>query len=204
MIATIKGEVLFTDASSVVIECGGVGFRVFATTAVLGSAVVGTEIFLYTYMQVKEDGISLFGFASMDEKMLFEQLIGVSGVGPKGAMSILSFMGADNLRFAVVSADAKAIAKSPGVGAKTAQKIILELKDKVNLEETLSSGIGSSSSAGSTGGTGAFSIAETDAYLALCALGYGQTQALEAVKEVGAGDGVDSDEILRQALKKLL
>ncbi len=204
MIATIKGEVILTDASSVVVECGGVGFRIFVTTAVLGSAAVGTEVFLYTYMQVKEDGISLFGFASMDEKLLFEQLIGVSGVGPKGAMSILSFMGVDNLRFAVVSADAKAIAKSPGVGAKTAQKIILELKDKVNLEETLGTGKGAANSAGAAGGTSAFSTAETDAYLALCALGYGQTQALEAVKEVGAGDGADSDEILRQALKKLL
>lgn len=199
MIATIKGEVIFSDASSVVVECGGVGFRVFVTGSVLGKAYVGTEIFLYTYMQVKEDGIALYGFSSVDEKTLFEQLIGVSGVGPKGAMSILSYMGADGLRFAVVSADAKAIAKSPGVGAKTAQKIILDLKDKVDLNDALSV-----SATGPTVQTGTLSAAGSDAVLALVALGYGQTQALEAVKSVDVSDTADTDEILRLALKRLL
>lgn len=198
MIATIKGNVILADTSSVVIECGGIGYQVFVTNAVLEKASVGASLQLYTYLQVKEDGLALFGFSLLDEKRLFEQLLAVSGVGPKGAMAILSFLGADALRFAVMSSDAKQISKTPGIGVKTAQKIILELKDKVNLEDTLHE-----IPAAPMGTAGLLSPARTDAVMALTALGYRESEALHAVKQVDAPEDADSDMILKLALKKL-
>lgn len=197
MIASIKGNVILTDAFSLVVECAGIGYQVFVTNDVLERAVVGASIQLCTYLHVKEDGLQLFGFSQMDEKKLFEQLLAVSGVGPKGAMAILSFLGADGLRFAVMSSDAKKISKTPGIGLKTAQKIILELKDKVNLEDTLREVPAAS------GSTAALSSAQTDAVLALTALGYREAEALNAVRQVDADAGADSDMILKLALKKL-
>lgn len=198
MIATIKGNVIFTGTSHIVVECGGIGYQIFVTNEVLEKASVGSLIQLYTYLQVKEDGLALFGFSSPDEKRLFEQLLAVSGVGPKGAIAILSFLGTDQLRFAVVSSDAKQISKTPGIGTKTAQKIILELKDKVNLEDALREIPVSKSSA-----TAALSPAGTDAVMALTALGYSEAEAVGAVKQLGAPADADSDMILKLALKKL-
>ncbi len=199
MIATIKGNVILSDIGWIVVECGGMGFQVYVTNEVLQKSCVGSQVMLYTYLQVKEDGLSLYGFSQPDEKKLFEQLLAVSGVGPKGAMGILSFLGADGLRFAVMSSDAKQIAKTPGIGAKTAQKIILELKDKVNLEDTLRE------LPADRPGTGAvLSPACADAVMALCALGYGEAEAVRAVNLAGAPKEADSDMILKLALKKLL
>jgi Holliday junction DNA helicase RuvA len=141
----------------------------------------------------------LFGFARQDEKRLFEQLLTVSGVGPKGALAVLSCMGADGLRLAVVSADSKQIAKTPGIGTKTAQKIILELKDKVNLEDTLRTDTGMERV---TAGT--LSGARADTVMALAALGYSEAEALQAVKRVDEPEDATSDEILKLALKQLL
>jgi Holliday junction DNA helicase RuvA len=199
MIATIKGTVLFLETSSAVIECGGIGYQVFTTEEVLGSAVVGTTLSLFTYLQVREDGLALFGFLRREEKRLFEQLLAVSGIGPKAAMSIISFMGADGLRMAVLTADGKQISKTPGIGAKTAQKIILELKDKINMEETLS-GL----SAPAAVGAGGFSAAQADAVMALTALGYGEAEAVQAVKGLQISEDASSDDVLKQALKRLL
>lgn len=198
MIATIKGNVLFVDTSFIVVECGGIGYQVYVTNEVLERASIGTLLQLYTYLQVKEDGLALFGFSLMDEKKLFEQLLAVSGVGPKGAMAILSFLGADGLRFAVMSSDAKQISKTPGIGAKTAQKIILELRDKVNLEDTLHE------APSAVCVSGALSPARTDAVMALTALGYREAEALSAVRQAEAPEDADSDMILKLALKKLL
>lgn len=198
MIATIKGDVILIGISYIVVECGGIGYQIFVTNAVLEKAVIGTSLQLYTYLQVKEDGLALFGFFAQDEKKLFEQLLAVSGVGPKAAMAILSFLGADGLRFAVMSSDAKQISKTPGIGAKTAQKIILELRDKVSLEDTLHE---LSAPKPSTGG--ALSAAGTDAVMALTALGYSEAEAVGAVKQVEAPEDADSDMLLKLALKKL-
>lgn len=198
MIATIKGDVILTGINYIVVECGGIGYQIFVTNTVLEKAVIGTSLQLYTYLQVKEDGLALFGFFVQDEKKLFEQLLTVSGVGPKAAMAILSFLGADGLRFAVMSSDAKQISKTPGIGAKTAQKIILELRDKVNLEDTLHEISVSGPSA-----TGALSSAGTDAVMALTALGYSEAEAIGAVKQAEAPENADSDMILKLALKKL-
>lgn len=199
MIAAIRGKVLFIDGSAVVLECGGIGYQVYVTGEVLGEAAPGMELSLFTYLQVKEDGLALFGFSRQDEKRLFEQLLSVSGVGPKAAMAVLSFMGADGLRFAVVSSDARQIAKTPGIGAKTAQKIILELKDKVNLEETLRGTAGTAQVP-----VGTLSGAKTDAVMALTALGYSEAEAVMAVKRVEMPEDAESDEILKLALKQLL
>ncbi len=199
MIATIKGTVILTDVGSVVVECGGIGYQIFVTSKVVQNAFVGSKVMLYTYMHVKDDGILLFGFSSPDEKTLFERLLAVSGVGPKGALSILSFLGADGLRFAIVSSDAKQISKTPGIGIKTAQKIILEMKDKVNLEDTLKD-----NSSGEGAGGSALTPAHKEAAMALCALGYGEVESIRAVNLVEASEGLDTDEILKLALKKLL
>lgn len=198
MIATIKGTVLFAETNSVVVECGGIGYQVFVTGEVLGSASAGTTLSLFTYLQVREDGLSLFGFLRREEKHLFEQLLAVSGVGPKAAMSIISFMGADALRMAVLTSDSKQISKTPGIGAKTAQKIILELKDKVNLEDALPG------SSAPVVGAGGLSAAQADAVLALTALGYGEAEAIQAVKGLQISDDTSSDDVLKLALKRLL
>ena len=133
MIYSLRGKVIHKEQGLAVIECGGVGYEVFVTSSVMSHGLsAGDEIMLHTYMQVSENGISLFGFSSREEKKLFEKLISVSGVGPKGAVSILSALGQTGLLIAIATNDHKSISKAPGIGTKTAQKIILDLKDKVD------------------------------------------------------------------------
>ena len=133
MIAFLRGTVEDIAESSLVLDVHGVGYEVLVPGQLLSSiSGTGQELKLYTYMQVREDAVVLFGFLTKDDLAMFKMLIGVNGVGPKAGLAILSALGADDLRFAVLSDDAKKIAKTPGIGAKTAQKIILELKDKLH------------------------------------------------------------------------
>ena len=132
MISYIRGELSEVLEDVVVLESGSVGFNIRVPGSVLSQLPsIGTEMKLYTYLQVREDAMSLFGFLSRDDLELFQQLLGVNGVGPKAALGILSVIPPDDFRFAVLAGDAKAISRAPGIGAKTAQKIILELKDKL-------------------------------------------------------------------------
>ena len=136
MIAFLRGTVEDMTESSLVLDVHGVGYEVLVPGQLLSSiSGTGQELKLYTYMQVREDAVVLFGFLTKDDLAMFKMLIGVNGVGPKAGLAILSALGADDLRFAVLSDDAKKIAKTPGIGAKTAQKIILELKDKLDLQD---------------------------------------------------------------------
>ena len=136
MIAFLRGTVEDITESSLVLDVHGVGYEVLVPGQLLSSiSGTGQELKLYTYMQVREDAVVLFGFLTKDDLAMFKMLIGVNGVGPKAGLAILSALGADDLRFAVLSDDAKKIAKTPGIGAKTAQKIILELKDKLDLQD---------------------------------------------------------------------
>ena len=162
----------------------------------------GEFVKVYTYMYVREDAINLFGFLSRDEVEIFKLLINVSGIGPKGALAILSAMTVDELRFAILSDDVKVIKSAPGIGAKTAQRLIIELKDKLNLEDTLERAVNSTEK--KKAGSGNVMLARNDAVEALVALGYSNSEALRAVKLVDNADEKDSDMILKEALKKLV
>lgn len=200
MIEFLKGKLDFVNESSIVIDVNNIGYELFVTATVLGKLPgIGGDIKLYTYLQVKEDGVSLFGFATREELLFFKQLITVNGIGPKGALSILSFMSVEDLRFAILSEDSKTISKAPGIGAKTAGKLIIELRDKVkNYEPMAARGIGEGDSTVSTN----FGLRDT-AVQALVALGYSATEAMKAVNSVNVSDGMTDGELIRQSLKKI-
>lgn len=152
---------------------------------------------MYTYTYVREDAFLLYGFLTRDDLHVFRQLITVNGVGPKGALGILSVMSAQDLRFAIIAADSKMIAKAPGIGKKTAERVILDLRDKVSVEDMLDE---SSERVAVSSGT-AESSARNDAVEALVALGYGASEALKAVNRVTEVDETDTEAILKAALK---
>ena len=160
----------------------------------------GQELKVYTYLHVREDALQLFGFRSRDELQVYRLLLGISGIGPKAAIGILSAMSVDTLRFAVLSDDAAAIAKAPGIGKKTAQKLILELKDKFSLEEAFEKKLAANQQ------SAAEQINEdaaSEAVQALVALGYSGTEALQAVKKVEGAADMDTEAVLKAALKFL-
>ncbi|HCI83585.1 MAG TPA: Holliday junction branch migration protein RuvA, partial [Lachnospiraceae bacterium] len=138
MISYLKGELAGAGEGIAVVDVGGMGFRVFITDRDQADLpAVGEPVQLYTYLSVREDAIWLYGFLSEEDRQVFRQLLTVSGVGPKAALGILSALSANDLRFAVFSDDVKAISKAPGVGLKTAKKLILELKDRLKLEDAI-------------------------------------------------------------------
>ncbi len=198
MIATLEGTVLFKGADDLVLSVGGVGFQVSATQAALAGARIGEKLFLYTRLVVREDAFELYGFADREEKEMFLKLTAVSGVGPKSAMMLLSSLGVHDLALAVVTGDVKAIRKAPGIGVKTAQRLLLELKDKVSNEELV--GTNFAAAAGTSAANTAGPVA--DAVEALCALGYTQSEAMQAVSKFEA-QTQDSGELTRLALRAL-
>lgn len=202
MISYVRGELAAVEKDKVIVDVGGVGYGVFMPEASMGMLPqMGEEIKLHTYLNVREDAMQLFGFLTRDDLEIFRLLIGVSGIGPKGGLSILSKLTADDLRFAVLSGDAKAISSAPGIGKKTAEKVIIELKDKLDLEEMLEPK-DISSSAEPVGGSLTGEI-QTEAVQALVALGYGSTESLRAVKKVDPEQAKTVEGILKQALKNL-
>lgn len=198
----LNGELAYRDINTCVIDCGGVGYRLtvsFITSESLLSKL-GKQVKLYTHLAVREDGIEMFGFGSYEEKECFNRLTSVSGIGPKAAMSILSTMTPEKLAVAICTDDTKAIAKSPGIGAKSAARIILELKDKMSKEifgstETTKAVLGSATSFVSNS-----SISE--AAEALAVLGYDRNTVLSALKGIDPSV-TDVGEIIKLALKKL-
>ena len=138
MISYLRGELAAVEEEKAVIDVGGVGYGVFMPGQSLSLLPQpGNEVKIYTYLNVREDAMQLFGFLTRDDLEIFKLVIGVSGIGPKGGLNILSCMNPDELRFAIMSGDAKAISAAPGIGKKTAEKLIVELKDKVDIEEML-------------------------------------------------------------------
>ena len=205
MYAYIKGTLEETTEDSVVVEAGGIGYNIKVSTATAELLPgVGNEVKIYTYTLVREDAFALFGFLTRDDLEIFKKLIAVNGIGPKGGLAILSVMSADALRFAVMAGDAKAIAKAPGIGAKTAERVILELRDKISLEDTLK-GLGeptgvAGNAAGSQGGD---NLMKREAIEALVALGYAASDATAAVKKVEGTEDTTSETILKLALKHI-
>ncbi len=201
MIAYVKGIVADISEDNVVVDVGGIGYnvKISASTAALVPGI-GEEVKMHTYTLVREDAFSLYGFLTRDDLEIFKKCITVNGIGPKGALAILSVMDADTLRFAIMSGDAKAIAKAPGIGSKTAERLILDLKDKVSMEETF---VSKEAAGYGTGRGFEETPAVQEAIEALVALGYGQTDAARAVKAVPDRDAMDSGELLKRALKNM-
>lgn len=201
MISMIRGELIAMEDEKVIVDVNGIGFGIFMpqqSMSLLPS--IGTEVRLHTYLSVREDAMQLFGFLTADDLYVFKLVIGVSGIGPKGGLSILSEMTPDELRFAVMAGDAKAISKAPGIGKKTAEKLIIELKDKLSIEDVLNR----SSSEVVMQPTQQNQEMQSEAVQALVALGYGSTEAMKAVKKVIAEDGDTVEDILKQALKYMM
>lgn len=206
MIAYIRGTLAYVEPeeSIAVLESGGIGYQILLSgrdLELLPSS--GEEVHLYTYLQVREDAFVLFGFFTREDKKLFQQLLGVSGIGPKAALGILTAMTADDLRFAVLADDAKTIAKAPGIGQKTAQKLILELKDKLSLEEAFEARLENTSAKEAAGAAADLSEARNEAVEALTALGYSASEALKAVRKVEASEQMSVEDILKAALKHI-
>lgn len=195
MIATLTGRVAAKASDHCVIEVGGIGFRLMMSATSLASLpAVGDEVTVSTHMHVREDELTLFGFENDAEKTAFGHLITVSGVGPKVAMSALSALSPDDLAAAVAREDVALITSVPGVGKKTAQRIIIELGDK------LGAGIGAGRVPGSAAASGNATAEVTDALLAM---GFSAAEAAAAIKGAGAERGEDAQALLRSALQRL-
>lgn len=199
MIGFVQGTVDAISEDNVVIDTGGIGYnvRISAKTA-QELPGIGQEVRLYTYTSVREDGISLFGFLSRDSLDIFKKIITVNGIGPKGGLAVLSVMSADELKFAIISGNAQAITKAPGIGKKTAERVILDLKDKISVEDTqIRKEISSYDGLPQTG------KAQSEAVEALTALGYSATDALHAVRQIEHAEEMDVEAILKLALKNM-
>lgn len=196
MYAHIEGIVAEKSAEGIVIDAGGVGYEMSVSAATLAACPqAGERAKVYTYLSVREDAMELFGFSTREEKRMFLRLIGVSGIGPRTALGVLSALSVRDLSIALVTGDAQALARAPGIGKKTAQRLVLELKDKVSDEELTSSGAPVPARAAGSG-------AEGEAIEALMALGYPAGEAAKAVSAV-AGQADRADEILRLALRSM-
>ena len=202
MIAYVKGIVQDLSETGVVVETGGIGYEIYMTGAALSRLRIGDEVKIHTWFQVRDDGMALFGFTAKDDLEVFRLLLGVSGVGPKAALGILGSISSDDFRFAVLSDDVKTISSAPGIGKKTAQKIILELKDKLHLEEAFENKLEKAGEVQLPVG-GGLSDARREAVEALVALGYNSSQAMKAVRDASVPDGADMEAVLKAALTKL-
>ena len=196
----VNGIVAEIEANLAVIDCGGVGYACATTNFTLSHLKKGEKAKLYTYLNVKEDGVDLFGFATQSELFTFKLLLSVNGVGPKAALTILSSTTPDNLAMSIVMGDEKTLTAVPGIGKKIAQRIILELRDKLGKEQ------GSAVSAPDFGGVvsaiGSNSKAK-EASEALAVLGYGTQEVAAALKGIDM-ENLPLEEIIRQALKKMV
>lgn len=192
MYAFIRGKIALIGEQHLALDVSGVGYKISVTQRFLQQAKLGEEVVLYTHLIVREDDLSLYGFATEQEKNMFERLIGISGVGPKAGMAILSSMTLNDIATAILSADARAFSKVNGIGPKTAGRIVLELKDKIDVSEAVGGEILAS----------AESTPVAEAMEALISLGYEKSEAVSAVSAVK--DLADSaEDLTRMALKRL-
>lgn len=203
MISYIRGELIAIENEKVIVDVTGVGYGVFMPAQAMQQLpTTGSEVKLHTYLNVKEDAMQLFGFLSRDDLNVFKLVIGVSGIGPKGGLNILSQLSPDELRFAVVASDVKAISATPGIGKKTAEKLIIELKDKLHIEDVVNRETGEiievkSSNSGNE--------KQAEVAQALVSLGYDNSESLRAVRKVeDPEDKLSVEELLKQALKQMM
>ena len=199
MIAFVRGTIADLTETTAIVETGGIGYEIFMPGSSLDRLNIGRETKIHTYFHVREDAMQLFGFLTKDDLEMFRLLLAVNGIGPKAALGVLSGITADDLRFAVLSDDVKTISGIPGIGKKTAQKLILELKDKLTLEDAFERKLSHQEEV---------SVSDTElrdgskeAVEALVALGYSSTDAMRAVRQVKDTDPTDVEAILKAALK---
>ncbi len=200
MIAFVTGRVDLVYEDSLILDHQGIGFEIKVPGSVLTQiAGVGSEVKLYTYLYVREDIMDLYGFLSREDLSVFRLLIGISGIGPKAALAVLSTLTVEQLRYAVISDDEKAISQTPGIGPKGARRLIMELKDKLKLEDALDFFGGAQEQPAGN----AQNAAANEAALALVSLGYSNSEAVRAVQAIPDADGMPTEQLLREALKIL-
>ncbi len=202
MIAYVNGILEDIGENNAVVDVNGFGINVNISPDTASRLPgIGEPVKLYTYTCVREDAFQLYGFLSGSELEIFKKLITVNGIGPKGGLAILSVMGADDLRYAIMSGDAKAISKAPGIGSKTAQRVILDLKDKISIDDVLIDREIAATAANP--GLKADTPQKKEAIEALVSLGYGQTESARAVNAVEGIEDMDAGAVLKAALKKM-
>ncbi len=202
MISYVRGELAAIEKQKAIVDVGGIGLGIFMSNQALAMLPQpGNEVKIYTYFSVREDAMQLFGFLTRDDLEIFKLVIGVSGIGPKGGLNILAAMSPDELRFAIMSGDAKAICAAPGIGKKTAEKLIVELKDKIDIEDMLNRAAHGEET-DSTVQNPAEEGIQAEAVQALVALGYGSTESMKAVKKASP-DCITVEDLLKEALKYL-
>ena len=198
MISYIKGILEDVTDDSVVLENNGIGYEIKITGRMLLSLPKrGSEMKIYTYLYVREDALALFGFATREELQTFQLLIAISGIGPKAGLAILSTLSVQELRFAVLSQDVKTISKTPGIGKKSAERLIIELKDKMKLEDALRWEEEPLEE-------NAQEESKTEVTLDLVSLGYSNADALRAIQSVEGYETMDTETLLKKALKKIM
>lgn len=201
MYAYLNGIIADIEEDNCIIDVNDIGYNVQISGQTMTRLPgIGERVKLFTYTNVKEDALQLYGFLSKADLEMFKKCITVSGIGPKGALGLLSAMDADDLRFAIISQDVKAISKAPGIGKRTAERLILELKDKLTIDDTM---INKEINAYNGGNIVIDDAQKKEAVEALVALGYGQTESLKAVNAVPGGEDMDAGALLKAALKKL-
>ncbi len=203
MIRFVRGILREINEGLVVVEAAGLGYGIRVPQSVLPELPsLGEEVQIYTYLSVREDAMELFGFLAAEDREMFVQLLSVSGVGPKGALGILSVLRPDELRLAIVSGNSKAIQAAPGIGKRTAERVILDLKDKMDAEEVFTAAV-SSGAAPNSAGLGKMHTAAREAAEALVALGYSAAEAERAVGKVEITESMTADDVLKQSLRHL-
>ena len=204
MISYVKGPLVEVSGDRIVIETGNVGLEIRVPLSLLDELPkTGEQIKVYTYFQVREDAMSLYGFLHRQDREMFQQLLGVNGVGPKGALGILSALRPDDLRMASISGDAKAISRAPGLGTKTAQRVILDLKDQVSPEDLFSSLEEGLDPAGASLPADVRGDAAKEAIQALVALGYSNLEAARAVRKTEVTEDMTAEDVLKASLRHL-
>ena len=198
MIAYIRGIFEEITEDGIVVEAGGVGYGIAVSPALASSLSQGEEVKIYTYFQVGEDTQKLYGFGSREDRRVFTQLLKVPGIGPKLAMGIMSAIDTDELKLAVITGDVKRLSRAPGLGKKTAEKLILELKDSFDAAEVITGGKNES-----TGTALVMEDAFSEAAQALIALGYSSSEAMKAVRTVESRDGITTEDVLQEAFRHL-
>lgn len=203
MIAFIKGELDLVMEEGIIVENGGIGYEIRVPLSMMNQLPsIGGEVKIYTYMYVREDALNLYGFLTKDDLNIFKLLITVNGIGPKGALGILSTITPDDLRFAVLADDVKTISKAPGIGKKTASKLIIELKDKLKLEDVFEGKLETTSGKGTESDSHILNV-RNEAIQALVSLGYSNGDALKAVRKVNISEDMEVEEVLKLGLKNI-
>ena len=204
MISFVHGILCDLEEGSIVVEAGGVGYGIYVPATVLQQLPsIGEEVKIYTYFSVREDGQSLYGFLNKEDREMFRQLLSVNGIGPKGALGILSVLRPDDLRMAIITGDAKSNSRAPGIGAKTAQRVILDLKDKIDAGAVLRHA-GEEGPLPESGGPFPAGGGPAEAAVeALASLGYSRLEAGRAVRRLAITEDMTAEQILRLALRNL-